>query len=663
MTDISIYDYPEQLQEVRELLVVVKAIDSAKNRTAVAKSFEDPSREGWSHKNLDTLARQWAESGYNDLALLDRRKHQELQRAKAVGLPQEFLIWAGGMMLKNKRKSRPQHRAIIRQWEEWRKTGNPDYAIPGYDMAPPPGDRSRIPDGWSYSQLMKKAQPPVEELAIARIGTVAAKEFLPFIPGTREGIRFLEWVFCDDVEQDRNIVLPGYIDPMRLLQLGTLCYGSGVYLKFGLRPDLPKGDGTRERLKRRDFLFLVAHMLLEFGYPLDYKMHIVVERATATMTLAEAQFLYDISDGQILVGYTSMQGEFVVAWQEKASGNPDGKGPLESWHNLFHNEMAAIEGHVGKDRDHSPAALQGSDREVVALNKAALLLTPDQRRHLKLPYATFAQAHAETLQIVHRINRRRDHELEGFEHVMDWRVKGLPMDWQPEAALVTLDPAMRSRVEFLPRLETPIERMQRLSIGARFARPHPGAMVRFYEDSHSKTRIERRQAKATVENKIFWFGPTDPIDALPNGTEVHLHYAPINPEFALVTSGGKFVGMWPRQLAGRADADALAEGIRRKQSFLNHAMSSVRGKMLETLVEQDRRINSNLQLLEETGVLPSEAQHALSTPVALPVNEFSKVVTQAGDIVNGKARRQKTAEKTTREDRALAVKLLKSSTP
>lgn len=627
---LSIYDFPDAADDARALRDAVEVIAAARKKTTAAKELADPTRDGWSWQNLHKIWKEWEKSGRNPLILLDRRKHKELQRRSGeIGLPAEFLEWAGGKMLGNQRKSRPAWRAIIRQWQAWR-TGDMDARIPGYDEPPCPAERG-IPHGWSYRNLMDQAQPPAQELAIARIGTVAAKLYLPFIPGTREGLRYLEWVFWDDVMHDRKVVVPGYLEAVRLLQLGGLDYASGVYLKFGMRPDLPREDGTRDRLKRRDFLFLIASFLIEYGYPADYPMHFVVERATATMSLAEAQLLYDISDGLIRVGYTSMEGRFVLAWDEQKSGNPQGKGPLESWHNLFHNELACLAGQVGKDRDHSPAALQGSDREVVALSKAAMLLTPSERARIKFPYPSIAEALPETTEVVARINRRRDHELEGFGKSLMWRMRGMNMDWQPEGKLQDADPDpdLIDRLEWLPVQETPIERMQRLSEGVRMIKPHPGALVRFYEDSHTTARIERRQAKARVENKICWFGPDSPMDALPEKQEVTLHHAPIDPRYALVTSGGKFIGVWKRQQVRRGDADALAEDTRRKTSFLNHAMSAVRGKMADKLIELHRRVEANEETLTEAGVLPSEADHAHARTVQAPGSEVADALARA----------------------------------
>ncbi|HWM26574.1 MAG TPA: hypothetical protein VNP98_17285 [Chthoniobacterales bacterium] len=610
-TELSIYDAETDVQdEVRKLQKIMVKIKAAPKKTVAAK--QHCAAAGCSWQKLHKRFIEWNRSGGTDLfTLVDRRFWPQLwANNQEIALPNEFLEWVGGKMLGNQRKSRPAYRLICEQVEKWRRTGAEKYRIPGYAEAPPPGMKGH-PDGWSYKNLMRTAQPPKEELAIARIGTVAAKEFLPFVPGTREGVRFLEYVFWDDVVHDRKCILRGFVEPMRLLQLGGLDYGTGVYLKHGLRPDVPREDGTRERLKRRDFLWLIAEFHREFGYPADYPMHHIVERATATMSKAEAEFLFDISGGMIRVCYTSMEGQLVLAWQEAKSGNPQGKSPIESWHGLFHNEQAALAGQVGKDRDHSPAALYGSDREVVALNKAALLLTPRQKARLKLPYPELLEAHAQTMQIIHRINRRRDHVCEGFQKVLLWRLKKTKMEWRHEAELAQLD-IPHNQIDFRPVQEMPIERLQKLSQGVTMNYIHPGALVRFYEDSHSPDTIKRRQAKVTIDGKRFIFGPERPGDCPPNGQRIVLHHAPIEPKIALVTLNGRFLGVWRRQLAHRGNAEELAQQISRKQSFLHAAVASVRGKMLDKLVEADRRLTDNQELLEDAGVLPSEADHSLA---------------------------------------------------
>jgi hypothetical protein len=600
----------EEQDRALSLHKIMVEIATAPKKTVACKELSGRAKCSW--QKLYNLHREWEAAARNPMALVDRRYWPQLwsNAEDPADLPQEFLDWVGGKMLGNQRKSRPAWRHICTQVEHWRRTGNDKFRIPGYETAPPAGPKGH-PAGWGYKNLMKRAALPKLEQVIARIGTAAAKSLLPFVPGTRADIRFLEYIFFDDVVHDRKCIVKGFIDPVRLLQLGGLDYATGVYLKFGIRPDLPRDDGTRERLKRRDFLWLVGDLIREFGVPIDYPMHLIVERATATMTKAEAQFLYDISDGQIRVCWTSMEGQLVLAWEEGKSGNPQGKSPIESWHNLFHNEQAALRGQVGKDRDHSPAALYGSDREAVALGKARLLLSPADKARLRLPYPELFEAHEETLDVVARINRRRDHKCEGFNKVLLWRLKKSNMEWRHESELNELT-VPHDQLDFRPVMEHPIERLQKLSAGVRMRFLHPGALVRFYEDSHSPTKIERRQALIRIDGRTYIFGTSQPNECPPDGTDVVLHHPPIDPKVALVTANGRFVGAWNRQLARRGRADELAQQLHRKNSFLHAAVASVRGKMLEQLVEQDRRTTENLDVLDDAGVLPGESAHSLA---------------------------------------------------
>ena len=635
----SLYDLPTAIQDdVSEVSRVFRQIlkeggPAAPHLSALAAS----GLPGRNVKTLDKKFRAWRRANQNDLLLVDRRLIRDLQvQTVERGLPKEFLAWAGGLMLGNQRASRPAYRDIIDQWKDWRKTGNPKLAIPGYSE--PPRDCGKgYPAGWHYSNLMRYAQPPRVERAIARIGTAAAKKFLPLIHSTREGVRWLEYIFFDDLMRDREIIVPGHIDPVRILQFGGLDYASACYLKFGMRPDLPRKDGVRDRLKRRDFLFLVASLLMEYGYPLDYIMHIVVERGTATMNQAEARTLYDLSNGQIQVGYSSMEGQFVLAWEESKSGNSDAKGPLESWHNLFHNYEGSYNGQVGKDRDHSPAALYGSNREAVALNKAGLLLTPEQRAELRLPYATFTEAHHQTLDTVARINSRRDHELEGFGKILLWRLKGSDMEWRPEAEMLNLDPALRSHVELRPVNESPRERALILSNGVRVGFIPPGALVRFYEDSHTPAKVDGVDATIKIEGRVYHFGPETPEQAVADREAIVLHHAPISPDYAIVTHKGICVGVWKRRRIPRGNNDALALETRRKQIFLNTAVGSVRGKMAEKLAAEQQRMDHNIEVLANAGLVPSDTLQTLTAGAQVVCTSVSEGMQRATETIRAEA--------------------------
>jgi hypothetical protein len=266
-----------------------------------------------------------------------------------------FLEFWWSLAGKNQRgKCLTQYRALRRRLHAWRR-GDETQKIPGYDAPPEDAEGCDHPAGWSYRTLMR-SKPRGERIvqeALQHQGIAAAMNLLPGIPGTRVGARFLEWVTIDDVWQDRLCFYPGHGTP-RVLQMGSMEYSSATYQTFGIQPALPGPDGKEERLKERCAKLVIAALLEKYGYPADYPMTIVCERGTATIRPADALALYQISNGHIRIAYTSMEGGLVFVWDEQKSGNPRGKGYHESWHNLFHNEMACLPGQVGKDPEHQP---------------------------------------------------------------------------------------------------------------------------------------------------------------------------------------------------------------------------------------------------------------------------------------------------------------------
>ena len=599
----SIYDFPGALEDVRRKRELIESALARGGTRAACMAVAQPWHDGCSGHNLHRLLVAWLESGRDDMVLIDRRRFTELTAREDKGLPREFVEWLGGQMLGNQRKSRPAYRALLRRWDMWRKTGDAKHAIPGYDAPPAPGDCGP-PAGWTLSNLMRQAQPSRAERTMARIGTAAAKKELPMIPGTRDGMRAFEWIVFDDVVQDRKVSVPGYLEPVRVLQLGALDVASGVYLKFGLRPDLPRDDGTRQRLQRADLLILCAGLLMDYGFPAEYKSTWILERGTATMNAAEAKLLHELTGGMVNVGYTSMDGRFVQAWDEQKSGNSAGKSWIESWHNLFHNEMASLPGQVGKDRDHSPAMLQGSDREQIALTKVSLMLAAEQRARLVMPYPSIHEGHAQTLEVVKRINARRDHAMEGFKKTMMWRIPGLDGEWQHESALANVSPEIVPHLQWLPVQESPIERLQRLIVehNVTMRKPNPGGLVAFYEYSHTTRPIERFGVTIRIDGTARYFAPEFEDSTLQNGDKVEVHFEPLDPAQVIVTHNGRFIGVWPRRLVKRGDADALAAEMKQKQSFLGQVASTVRGKMAEKLLAEERRQNANADVMREAGL-------------------------------------------------------------
>ena len=630
------YTYPPAEQEsVRELNDAMVRIGKAKNVDRGARECAQPGRDGWSRQYLTTLFKEWRASGNDWRILVDKRAFPE---AREPALPLAFREYVRASISSNQRKNAPAIRKIHRQWERWWLSGDPRHALPGFEdehgmpVCPPPGPRGRYPRGWSAKTLNRFAPPPAE-LEMARIGVAAAMSLLPKIPGTREGVRFLEYVSGDDVWLKRKVFVEGY-GSVRVVQFGMMDYAASYYLDgFIQRPVLPRRDGSTEQLKRRDFLWCVALMLERYGYPLDYVMHLVCERGTATMSRAEARFLYEISEGRIIVGWNTMEGEMVAAWEERQSGNSNAKGWHESFHNLYANEEADLPGQVGKDRDHSPAALLGRERHATALNDLAMVLTPQQRAALPMPFPSVQKCYEQSLERVGWINNRKDHECKDFEHVMDWRPRGLnilPMSESELPKWLAANPRINGdniddAVEWFPRPETPRERMLRLSQGARFQRLPDQVYARFYQDLHISEKIAPDTSLSFVckqTGRKLRFEPATPAEAIKPGTRVTGFYRPDGSAIHLFGGNDRYLLTWPAVKANRRDdAAAKQADYERKRSFIDTAIANVRADRRDDIrqateeAQQIARVMAEASLLPKEGVPPGErapGEHALA---------------------------------------------------
>lgn len=550
---------------------------------------------------------------------------------------EEFTSWFCGFAGRNQRKWVPQIRAFHRRWDAWLR-GDETKRFPGFDICPADCGKG-YPAGMSPRNLYRLLKRrPRAEIEMMRIGTAAAMEFLPPVPMTRVGLRPLEYIFFDDVWLDRKVIVPGYRAPARLLQLGCLDYASGVYLKFGQRPELPTEEGKRERLKERDMKWLVAMLLEEFGFPTGYKMHLICERGTATLRAGDARALFDLSDGQICVCYTGMEGQLVLAWQESSTGNPRGKAPLESWHNLFHNENGALPGQMGKDRDHSPAALAGMEREAMALQTAAHFVSEEQRSRLCFPFSDWRAAYFETQEVVNRINRRTKHDLEGFDNVGLYRLNapGLVTEWKPkDEAYGKIPGELVKFLEYGARAESPMERLLKLSAGLEFAKIPHDILPRFYEDCHVLNKIQDDFGFTfKFEGKTYSFYPDSPQAALPQGNEYCAYFRPFDLGAIHLTEktnhGPRYVATWRRKQGTRpGDFAELAKAKAFKQQFVHDTMKNVRRQNAEFIAEQEAREKQTIAALAEADMVPSQLNNPLPTKLEVSSSATADAVQSA----------------------------------
>jgi hypothetical protein len=396
-------------------------------------------------------------------------------------------------------------------------------------------------------------------------------------------------------------------------------------------------EGSWEKLKRRDFLFCVALMIERYGWPLDYTMHLLVENGTATMSRAQAQYLYEISGGQIIVGWSSMEGEFVAAWEERRAGNSNAKGGHEGYHGILKNEMGHLRGQQGKDRDHAPALDYGREKLAAKLDNIIVQLPREERPRIITPYLTKQQIYQETYDAMLRIHHKQDHECEGFDEVSEWRPKGLRIEPLPFDALEEWarqnprvnDDNVNDFVEWFPRVETRAERQRRLSAQGRFMAPPPAAMVPFYEDNCETQRIGTDGSfRFQKDNRKFCFCPASPELALQPGDKVTGFYRPDEKVLHIFTGNDKnrrFLLTYYSEQSLRLDADEAtrAQFFKRKQAFFDHTYALAAKATQAQVAEVRAEAEHNALVIAENGLLPANVQRG-STPVAGAVLEVTQ---------------------------------------
>jgi hypothetical protein len=404
--------------------------------------------------------------------LVDHAKHP----AAATRQSPAFLDFWRGLCERNQRASRPAFRSLlfdhyyqekpipgVGTWRDvWRlqhEGQDPPAAMP---KAPP------LPEGWSERNLMRYL-PSRFELEAARIGRGAAARYRPLVFSTRAGLRPGQFYMFDDVEHDIKVNFLGVNRrAMRPLELCCLDVFSGAKIAYGCKPTIEGDDGAKQKLKEREMHFLLAYVLTELGYLADGTT-LMVEHGTAAIREPLEQILSDLSAGKIkversglfmgaipkdkranpFVGYKGAAA-FAGVFESRAIGNSRFKAALESHHNLVHNELAALPGQMGKDRDHAPEELHGRGRYNDALINAALALPPERAALLRYPFLEYHQFLSILDELYKRIDARTEHELEGWVEAglvaHEFRVSD-GSDWLPLAVVEQLPEEQRRAVE------------------------------------------------------------------------------------------------------------------------------------------------------------------------------------------------------------------------
>jgi len=562
----------------------------------------------------------------------DAKERRRMESLRPTALNPEFVRWVQGLTQGNARSGEQAISEVYRRWRcgehvpgygawtDWYRREFPQRPVP--PLAP-------MPEGWSRRHL-RRCFPKAAHLAIARRGVAAGLAELPSIIRTREGLRPLEYVVLDDWRSDFLVYVPGVEAPVEMHGILAEDVACAIALRFGLRPALPRPDGSDEGLKRVDTRSLAADILLKYGYPLDYVSHWIVENGTATITRDDAAAIEELTHGHVKIHWTSMISGNVFGFPDRPVGNFRGKSWLESFISLVHNAAANIQGQIGAHYDVRPKSIPARAAELKALVKAQEAL-PAQLRdsityRMPLPEARLA------LQMMNFVfsflNHREHHALEAFEQQLKWRPDE-HSPWRPVQELIDRGLSRDAIMAFAPRpiIETPMERWQRLSRDVRFGKVPMSAMPQLLAQ-HRLVTIER-EGEVNIGSKSkpeLYRDRHNPY--LTVGRKYLAYVSEHNREYVHLTDGKQryvcSVAKADRLLM--SDSEGLSREIAAKTSQLKATLKRVRDLDLHA-PQRLADVEANLLAAEKQ----LQAQDLLAAPaIAVPDDEGGVAACLAG---------------------------------
>lgn len=403
----------------------------------------------------------WCRSNRNWWELRDKNKRPDAAPDK---LPEAFIDHWWQRVADFRGKCRAAWRSIEREWAR-------GILPPGFEDYPWAPD---MPPGTSYDTLMKcdDYRPTRLLIKVARNGARAADDLLPSVLTTRVGLAFgSRWVF-DDMWHDHKVMVPGQTGLRRLLQFHCIEMLSGCQAARGMKPEiLNDRSGKFERLKERELLFLLAHVLGNFGYN-PAGCWLMMEHGTASVSERVESILQKATAGALEIKRGTI-GDGALApglYGGASRGNFKFKAGLESLGNLVHNEMSdrrLMPAQTGSNsRTDLVDDLHGREKTSEALIAAAATLPAELREMLRLPATPLWQGIEIADRIQEEMNRRTEHELEG------WDALGflLPLyrlhpqqPWQPQSQIADMPPALRAPIETALNTDPRLSKIRRLS--------------------------------------------------------------------------------------------------------------------------------------------------------------------------------------------------------
>ncbi len=576
------------------------------------------------------------------------------RRAAAHGrgmLPDVTKQWIKDEILRCQRRDAVAevHRMVIAQWNCWRRTGDPKWAIPGF-ITPPPDAGKGEPAGFSI-ETFRRCQPTNYQKTLASQGTISAYRSLPSILSTCVGTQYLEYIFTDDEKPDVNIRVLGFDRPMV-----PLCFHALDRLtRFPFRPHVrlrwyDVDTKTHKALTQKEYVFYLIYLLCTEGYRTDAAgTTIIQEHGTAcawnNQQLTTPDGFHSFQDALLALTGVRMDSSGLfnkpafaeLLYGPQSSGNPRFKAPIESSFHLWRIYSQHLIGQTGLSAEMMPEENHGIGKYEKRILKIAKDMPESFRDGLQSNYCTGIEFVTAAEMIRQALASRDDHKFEGWgqcgfvEPVWRWAEEAAGI-WHSRRELADLPQNLREHAlhqqKQNPMLSTIIPWSPAIARASLLKDPHIAklnfsAAVHLVPTTWLKpvTVRDRHEIHLTEdllpgEELIYLPELTTPrgrTEYLQPGDEVMVLLNPLMPESVLVYDQSfQFIGTIVRSIRNGRDQNQVEEMFRQRARLKGAMEAPVRRAMQPVADRRDavRQINSDL-ISQARYVTPPAAAAAL----------------------------------------------------
>jgi hypothetical protein len=531
------------------------------------------------------------------------------------------------------------HRMVIAQWRQWHRTGDPQWAIPGFHSAPADGGKG-YPLGFSVENF-RRCAPDNYQKTLAAQGTISAYRSLPSILSTCIGTRYLEYVFFDDEKPDVNVRVMGYDRPMV-----PLCFHALDRLtRYPFRPhirlrwfDVDKQQ--HKHLTQKEFVWYVIFLLCTEGYRTDSAGTCFIQehgtaKVWANKSLSTPDGFHSFEDA--LRSLTATDGNPGVridssgifnrpAFSEllygpQASGNPRFKAPIESSFHLWRIYSQHLRGQTGRNIEMAPEENYGIAKYERSILKIASDLPAHIQESLVSNYLTGVEFGAVAELIRLALAARDDHNFKewdalGFvEPVWRWAEDPAGM-WRTRSELAGLPDHLREHALHQQRQDARLTEVLKWSPAMAREASLSDPSIRKLPISAAVHLVPTEWLKPATFNKRHFITITEELlpgmdlqylpelttpagrtEYLREGDKVMILLNPMMPDTVLAYDQAlKFIGTLTRNPEIGRNSDQIEE-LFRQRSRINTAMAApVRRAMQPVADRRDavRKLNDDL---------------------------------------------------------------------